>query len=96
MRDRFRVDAQVLGEECSLGTLTIYGETLEDAMVSVLGLLTPHIHEGAAVQILGTGVFCDECRAYHPCTDRLLQKHSADEVEAEEAPPLPAPPNGFN
>jgi len=93
--DRFRVDVRVLGEDCEIGQATVYGATLEDAIVSVLALLSPHVQDGSAVQILNTGVYCNECEAYHPCTDRLLRQHAAG---VEEAPPLsmPEPENGLN
>jgi hypothetical protein len=81
------VDARVLGEDCELGRMTIFGETLEDAIVSTLALLAPHVGERSAVQILNTGVFCEECQAYHPCTERLIAQHGVDECVEE---PLPS------
>jgi hypothetical protein len=72
------VDAQVLGEDCELARLTVFGETLEDAIVSTLAMLAPHVQAGSTVQVLNTGVFCEECQAYHPCTERLIAQHGVD------------------
>ena len=85
MKDRFRIDVQLLGEDSLLSALAVYGETLEIAVASAMVLMAPHIDAGLMIHVLNMGVFCDECTAYHPCTERLLKAHSEEEVETESA-----------
>ncbi len=90
MIDRFRIDLKLLGDDCEMAKMSIYGETLEDAMVSAMRTMSPHIQLGAMVHVMRTGVFCDACQTYHPCTERLLSMH--DDQDAL-APTAAAKPN---
>lgn len=76
MIDRFRIDLKLLDEDGDqLAKMSIYGATLEATMASAMVVASPHIQLGLGVKAVQTGVFCDACQAYHPCTERLLSMH---------------------